>query len=219
MVVVIPARSTSDSEIATAIQELISTYPLCAAVPSLRLVGKEVDFDPTSKEARRYEGAEQVLDVLAQLGYLTKSARPDVGEKVAKYDRSEKSRNEEAIFYDRICLPADRKLVSISKVERVTEFARWRGDGYLTVDFSHVPAPESIWLREPALVRIFEESFLPVSDRIHGNAKLSRVWIREEHPLKGAPHNGVLWALKYDGIHKGYEGGRWGALVFQVSSN
>lgn len=48
-----PAPSTSNAEIASAIQDLIKTYPVCSPLRALRLVGRSaINFDPDASGAR-----------------------------------------------------------------------------------------------------------------------------------------------------------------------
>jgi hypothetical protein len=211
LAVVMPSRSTSSAEIAGAIQELIKTDPICARIPGLRLVGRPVDFD-------RVEGAQEDLDLLVDLGYLTKTAAPDRGKRGFKYERTERGQDTHILGASGFCLPAERVLVSVTHVERKRNAPGYLGpDGYLIVDFTHTLDPNSIWAHEPALAKLMagnQAVLLP--GPLEGRALLSRVWLRSEHPLKGAPHSGALWAVSYDPVHNRWEGGRWGALTLKV---
>jgi hypothetical protein len=223
---VMPSPSTSSAEIASAIQELIKTYPVCSRLPALRLVGRPaVNFDPRSGKVPLEGDAEADLDVLVRLGYLAKTAFPDLGERVFSYDRTERGQDTNIIGTNGFCLPAERVLVSVTSVEREidtrglpelgpvsrTEAARY---GHLVVKFTHTADPNSIWAQEPALIKLVagHRAVLPPGPA-EGRALLSRVWIRGEHPLQGAPDSGVLWALSWDGVHNRFEGGRWGGLT------
>jgi hypothetical protein len=208
--VVTPSRSTSISEVTSAIQELIRTYPVCTIVPPLKLVGRPaVDFERA--EGARFEDAEAQLDALVRLGYLTKTALPDLGKRVFKFDRTERGKDPNSIEYARFCLPAERALVSVTNVKREASIT---GSGTeLVVNFTHVLDPNSIWAQEPALVNLMPGDWVAFQPGpIEGRVRLSRVWMRSEHPLKGAPHSGALWAVSWDGVHNRWEGGRWGAL-------
>jgi hypothetical protein len=216
--VVIPSRSTSNSEVSSAIQELIRTYPVCPIVRPLRLVGlPSVNLDPLSKVGSSYNDAEPVLDVLVRLGYLTKTALPELGNTVFKFERTERGKDTDIIGTDRVCLPAERVLVSVTNVERATKDTGVDWGGYLVVDFTHRLDPQSIWAQEPGLVKLVHGNHPALRPGpIEGRALLSRAWMRSEHPLEGAPHSGALWAVSYDPVHNRWEGGRWGSVNLEL---
>lgn len=224
-IAVMPAPSTSIAEIASAIQDLIKTYPVCSPLRALRLVGRSaINFDPDAMKVP--DDAEADLDVLVRLGYLTKTAFPELGERFFKYERTELGQDQEVIGNSGFCFPAERVLVSVTSVERENETGEWplvgpmtrasgARSGHLVVTFTHTADPNSIWAKEPALIDLVAGTGAAVSPVLaEGRALLSRVWIRNEHPLKGAPDSGELWALSWDPVHHRYEGGRWGAITF-----
>ncbi|GFE84923.1 hypothetical protein GCM10011487_69230 [Steroidobacter agaridevorans] len=209
-IAVTPAPSTTRAEIASAIQDLIKTYPVCYPLRALRLVGQRAaNFDPNAGKVR-YDDAEADLDVLVRLGYLTKTAFPELGEHVFKYDRTERGQDEDIIGTSGFCLPAERVLVSVTSIEREMD------SGRLAVKFTHAADPNSMWVQEPALIKLVGGNrAVLLSGPAEGSARLSRVWIRSEHPLKGAPDSGALWALSWDAVHHRYEGGRWGGVYLR----
>jgi hypothetical protein len=215
LAVVMPSRSTSASEVTSAIQELIKTYPVCVIVRPLRLVGRpSVDFDRA--EGARYEDAEEELDALVRLGYLTKTALPDLGKRVFRFDRTERGKDTNVIQSGSFCLPAERVLVSVTNIRREAKADSF-GTGYLIVDFTHTLDPQSVWAQEPALAKLMPGDWVAFQPGpIEGRALLSRVWMRSEHSLKGAPHSGVLWAVSWDAVHNRWEGGRWGAVSLKL---
>ncbi len=176
-----------------------------------------MNLDPLSKLGSSYNDAEPVLDVLVRLGYLTKTALPDLGNTVFRFDRTERGKDTNIIGTDRVCLPAERVLVSVTNVERATKDTGVFWGGYLVVDFTHRLDPQSIWAQEPGLVKLVHgnhPALLP--GPIKGRALLSRVWMRSEHPLEGAPHSGALWAVSYDPVHNRWERGRWGSVNLEL---
>lgn len=227
MSVLMPGPSTSSEEIASAIRDLIKTYPVCRRLHALRLVGRAVNFDRARGAA--IEGTEEDLDALVRLGYLTKTALPESGERVFKYDRTERGQDTNIIGTSGLCFPADRVLVAVTSVERELNATRRPSlgdpvspeaaarDGYLLVKFTHAADPKSAWVQEPDLVKLVggnRAALLP--GPAEGSARLSRVWIRAEHPLKGAPESGALWALSWDAVHNRYENGRWGGMYMSL---
>lgn len=210
VVVVMPSRSTTSEEIAGAVQALIQTYPVCVPLRSRRLVGRPaVNLNPHSREMSRYEDAEAELDVLVRLGYLTKTALPEQGQRVFKFDRTDRGQDLNIVGSDRFCLPAERLLVAVTKVERE--------EGRLVVAFTQALDPESLWAQQPELVTLFAgDRAVLLAGASEGRAVLSRVWVRGEHPLQGAPHSGALWAVSYDAVHNRWEGGRWGAVTMRL---
>jgi hypothetical protein len=222
---VMPAPSTSSAEIASAIQDLIKTYPVCSRLRALRLVGR-----PAAKlDPHAFDGnAEADLDVLVRLGYLTKTAFPDLGKLVLKYDRTERGQDTNIIGPNGFCFPADRVLVSVTSVEREIDThglpavgpvsrASAARFGHLVVKFTHTADPNSIWAREPGLIKLVAgRRAVLLPGPAEGRALLSRVWIRGEHPLKGAPDSGALWALSRDRVHNRFEGGRWGGITLHL---
>jgi hypothetical protein len=226
LITVMPAPSTSSAEIASAIQDLIKTYPVCARLRALRLVGRPaVDFDALAGKVTLEDNAEAELDVLVRLGYLTKTAFPDVGKRVFKYDRTERGQDTNIIGTAGFCLPAERVLVSVTNVEREIDTggvpmlrpasrATAARHGHLVVEFTHSLDPNSIWAREPAVLKLVAgDRAVLLPGAVAGRALLSRAWVRSEHPLKGAPDSGVLWALSWDGVHNRFEGGRWRGIT------
>jgi hypothetical protein len=213
-IVGMPAPSTSRAEIASAIQDLIKTYPVCSRLRALRLVGQPaLNFDPNAAKVR-YDDAEADLDVLVRLGYLTKTAFPELGKHVFKYDRTERGQDENIIGTSGFCFPAERVLMSVTSVERQGDTETAARPGHLVVKFTHAADPNSIWMQEPGLIDLVAGNPAKVMPGpIQGRAQLSRVWIRGEHPLQGAPESGVLWALSWDPVHNRYEDGRWGGIV------
>jgi hypothetical protein len=218
LVVAMPARSTSNAEVASAVQELIKTYPVCVTVRPLRLIGRPaVNFNAPGSPARHYEDPEEKLDVLVRLGYVEKTAVPDGGEPAFRYALTDRGKDPNIINRDVFCLPAERLLISVTNIERWRKTNAFGQDGYLVVDFTHELDPKSVWTQDAALVKLMggkRTELLP--GPIKGRALLSRVWMRSEHPLKGAPHTGALWAVSYDPVHNRWEGGRWGAVTLET---
>jgi hypothetical protein len=231
LIAVMPAPSTSSEEIASAIQDLIKTYPVCSRLRALRLVGKPaMNFDPSAAKVPFEGDAEADLDVLVRLGYLTKTAFPDLGKRMLKYDRTERGQDTNIIGTTDFCLPAERVLVSVTSVEREIDTdtgglpllgpesrATAARSGHLVVKFTHTADPNSIWTQEPALIKLVAgDRAVLLPGPAEGRALLSRVWIRGEHPLEGAPDSGVLWALSWDSVHNRFEGGRWGGISLSL---
>jgi hypothetical protein len=205
--VVMPSRSTSNSEITNAIQELIKTYPVCVSLRPLRMVGRP----GVSFESPRDDDAMADLDILVHLGYLTKTASPDPDKHGFKFDFTERGKDKNIIESNHFCLPAERVLVSVTNIERAAHVTA------LAVDFTHRLDPKSIWAQEPALVKLMAgDRAVLQPGPIKGRALLSRVWVRGEHSLQGAPDSGALWAVSWDPVHNRFEGGRWGAVSLNL---
>jgi hypothetical protein len=222
-VITMPARSTSESEIAAVIATSIKEYPICTRVFALRLVGKPVDFHEAIEKNFRHQDSEAVLDVLVRAGYLTKVPRLDLGWRVIEYQRTERSQSHDVMSYGRLCVPAERKLIAVTAVERVAK-ASFEHSGHLLIRFTHALDPASIWAKETDLVQLMDgrsPDVTPLSNPrvFDGEAELYRVWIRGKHPLKGAPHNGELHAIKYDGVHYGYVNGTYLGIPFTSSGD
>ena len=87
--VVPPSPSTPKSEISAAIKDLISTYPVCIRVPLFRAVDvRPLNLDPP-RLGLNDEDAELAFDVMVRLGYMTKVPRPDLGDRVVEFKRTQ----------------------------------------------------------------------------------------------------------------------------------
>ena len=108
------------------------------------------------------------------------------------------------------CMPAERKLVQTKNIEHQAEVADSR---YLIVDFIHTEDPTSVWAQNPDLRRLAggEHGQIPPGPLV-GRVLMSRVWLRDKHPLKGAPDSGALWAPQYDHVHNRWIDVRWGGV-------
>lgn len=221
LIVVHPSVSTTETEITAAIQDLISTYPVCVRVRQFRTVDVgPVNLDPAKLKLGE-EDAENAFDVMVRLGYMTKAPRPDLGSRVFEFKRTQLGLDAadlgpgEAIPSATLgsggfCMPASRKLVQIKNIEYQAEVADSR---YLIVDFIHAEDPASVWAQNPDLRRLTggEHGQIP-SGHLVGRVLMSRVWMRDKHPLKGAPDSGALWAPSYDHIHDRWIDIRWGGV-------
>lgn len=224
LIVVHPSRSTTETEITTAIQDLISTYPVCVRVPLFRTVDvRPVNLDPAKLKLDE-EDAENAFDVMVRLGYMMKAPRPDLGNHVFEFKRTQlgmdaaKLRPGESIPSATLgrggfCMPAGRKLVQIKNIEYQAEVADSR---YLIVDFIHTEDAASVWAQNPDLRRLTggEHGQVPPGPLV-GRVLVSRVWMRDKHPLKDAPDSGALWAPSYDHIHDRWIDIRWGGVTLR----
>jgi len=203
-----PSRSTTDAEITAAIQDLISTYPVCIRVPLFRTVdARPVDLDPAKLNLGE-EDAELAFDVMVRFGYMTRTPRPDLGSQFFEFKRTPLVTDSAVVEKGGFCMPARRKLERITNVDRLEKDADSR---YWIVDFVHTQDPESAWARNPDLLQLAggEHGFVP-SSPLNGRVLLQRVWLRDKHPLKGAPESGELWAPNYDYIHNRWNDIHWG---------
>jgi len=221
MIIAAPSPSTPKSEITAAIEDLISTYPVCIDVPLFRAVDvRPVDLDP-AKLSVNDEDSEMAFDVMVRLGYMTKVPRPDLGNRVFEFKRTQLGTDagqrragesaDSAIIGTRgFCMPARRKLVEIKNVEDKTKVAdSW----YLIVDFIHTEDPASVWAQNADLRQLAggERGQVP-SGSLVGRVLLQRVWLRDRHPVRGAPESGELWAPEYDYVHNRWTDIRWGGV-------
>ena len=219
--VVPPSPSTPKSEIRAAIEDLISTYPVCIRVPLFRAVDvRPLNLDPP-RLGLNDEDAELAFDVMVRLGYMTKVPRPDLGDRVFEFKRTQlgddagelragEATNSAIIGSGGFCVPARRKLVEIKNIEDNAKIADSR---YLIVDFIHTEDPASVWAQNPDLRQLAggEHGQVP-SGPLVGRVLLQRVWLRDKHPLQGAPDSGALWAPNYDYVHNRWTDIRWGGV-------
>lgn len=224
MIIAPPSRWTTKTEITAAVEDLISTYPVCINVPLFRAVdARPVDLDP-AKLGLRERDAEPAFDVLVRLGYLTRAPRPDLGNRVFEFKRTQLGIDagqlragesaDSAIMGARgFCMPARRKLVQIKNIERSKVVDSW----LMIVDFIHTEDPASVWAQNPDLRRLAggERGDVP-SGPLVGRVLLQRVWLRDRHPLQGAPQSGALWAPEYDYVHNRMIDVRWGGVVLRT---
>jgi hypothetical protein len=224
MIIAAPSPSTPKSEITAAIEDLISTYPICIDVPLFRAVGvRPVDLDPAKLRVTD-EGSETAFDVMVRLGYMTKVPRPDLGNRVFEFNRTQLGTDagelragestDSAIIGTRgFCMPARRKLVEIKNIEKRTKVVDSR---YLIVDFIHTEDPASVWAQDADLRQLAggEHGQLP-SGPLLGRVLLQRVWLRDRHPVRGAPKSGELWAPEYDYVHNRFTDIRWGGVTLR----
>lgn len=224
----LPSRSTTEAEITAAIQDLISTYPVCIFVPLFRTVDAgPVNLDP-AKLGLRDEHAEVAFDVMVRLGYMTRTPRPDLGARVFEFRRTGLATDaaklgagdttETAIVGSGgFCIPARRILVRIQNIEYPAKDADSTYPRSLTVDFIHTEDPASVWATNPDLLEMAGGAHGKVSSGpLAGRALISRVWLRNKHPLKGAPESGELWAPQYDLAHNRWVDVRWGSVILRA---
>ena len=224
-IIAAPSPSTPKSEITAAIEDLISTYPICIDVPLFRAVDvRPVDLDPAKLRVND-EGSETAFDVMVRLGYMTKVPRPDLGNRVFEFKRTQlgtdagqlrAGESTDSAIIDRggFCMPARRKLVEIKNIENNVEVADSR---YLIVDFIHTEDPASVWAQNVDLRQLAggEHGQVP-SGSLVGRVLLQRVWLRERHPVQGAPESGELWAPEYDYVHNRWTDIRWGGVNLRL---
>jgi hypothetical protein len=221
--VVKPSSSTTETEIASAIQDLISTYPVCVRVPLFRTVDVgPVNLDPAELKLGE-EDAEDAFDAMVRLGYMTKAPRPDLGKRVFEFKRTQlgsdaanrgsgESTSSTILGSGGFCMPAGRKLVRIEKIGHPPE----PDSTYVIVDFIHTEDPASVWAQNPDLRQLAGGEHGRIAPRpLVGRVLMSRVWLRDKHPLKGAPDSGALWAPDYDRIHNRWIDLRWGAVYLR----
>jgi hypothetical protein len=219
IIIVPPSPLTTEAEIAFAIQDLISTYPVCINERLFRTVGvRPVNLDPAKLHIDE-EDAEAAFDVMVRLGYMTKVARPDLGNRVFEFKRTQlgtdaaklragESTDSAIVGSGGFCMPARRKLVEIKGIEDKTSDPDSR---YLIVDFIHTEDPASVWAQNPDLRQLAGGEHGQVSPGpLIGRVLMQRVWLRDKHPLKGAPESGELWAPEYDYAHNRWVDVRWG---------
>lgn len=227
LIVVPPSRSTTETEITAAIQDLISTYPVCVRVPLFRTVDvRPVDLDPAKLKLNE-EDDEEAFDVMVRLGYMTKTPRPDLGGRVFEFKRTPLGSDAKnlgpgdsaapaSLGSGGFCMPAERKLVRITNIDHRAEVA---DSEYWIVDFIHTEDPASVWAQNPDLRRLAGGEQGQTAPRpLVGRVLMSRVWIRDNHPLKNAPDSGALWAPQYDYIHNRWIDIRWGAVNLRPSA-
>lgn len=221
IITVPPSPSTTKAEITAAIQDLINTYPVCIRIPLFRTVdARPVNLDP-AKLTLGEEAAEAAFNVMVRLGYMTKVPRPDLGDHVFEFKRTQlgtdadtlragESTDSAIVGSGGFCMPARRKLVEIKNIEAETKVADSK---YLIVDFIHTEDPASVWAQNPDLRQLTggDRGQLP-SGPLVGRVLLQRVWLRDRHPLKGAPDSGALWAPNYDYVHNRWTDIRWGGV-------
>jgi len=223
IIVVPPSPSTKEAEITAAIQDLISTYPVSIFERLFRNVDvRPVNLDP-AKLSLDDEDAEIAFDVMVRLGFMTKAPRPDLGNRFFEFKRTQlgtdaanlragESTDSAIVGSGGFCMPARRKLVEIKNVEHAKVADSWR----LIVDFIHTEDPASVWAQNPDLRQIAggEHGQVPAGPLV-GRVLLQRVWLRETHPLKGAPESGALWAPQYDYVHNRWIDVRWGGVTLR----
>ena len=221
IVTVVPSPSTTEAEITAAIRDLISTYPVCIHVPLFRNVdARPVNLDP-AKLRLGEEDAETGFNVMVRLGYLTKTPRPDLGARVFEFKRTQlgtdaanlragESTDSAIVGSGGFCIPARRQLVQVTNIDQQAKVA---DSGYWIVDFIHTEDPESVWAQNPDLRQMTggEHGQVPPGP-LNGRVLLQRVWLRDTHPLKGAPNSGALWAPDFDHIHGRWNDVRWGGV-------
>jgi len=220
IIAVPPSPSTPQTEITAAIQDLISTYPVCIHMPLFRAVDvRPVNLDP-AKLRLDEEDAEAAFDVMVRLGYMTKVPRPDLGNHVFEFKRTQlgtdaeklragESTDSAIVGSGGFCMPARRKLVEIKSIDN----SKVADSRYLIVDFIHTEDPASVWAQNPDLRRMAGGEHGQVAPGpLVGRVLMQRVWLRDKHPLKGAPDSGELWAPNYDYIHNRWTDIRWGGV-------
>jgi hypothetical protein len=206
--IVPPSRSTTEAEITAAIQDLISTYPVCIRIPLFKTVDtRPVDLDP-AELGLEDEDAEIAFDVMVRFGYMTRTPRPDLGSRFFEFKRTPLATDPAIVKSGGFCMPARRKLERITNIDRQETEA---DSSYWIVDFVHAQDPESVWAKNPDLRQLAAGEHGSVASRpLNGRVLLQRVWLRDRHPLEGAPESGELWAPSYDHIHNRWNDIHWG---------
>jgi hypothetical protein len=198
-------RDVDRAELFEAVRREVERAPVCLKLPTVWWETRApftVRYGPPQWRGTPIPSdAEAQMDAFVQLGFWSKTPRPDLGENVFQYTFTESGERYyrghpyqgrgEAHF----CPPAERGLV------RITDTEWGDDDGPLLVRFAYAANSMPSWLPTLELQQRYASALPQVGAEGVGVVRLNRVWSRDRDPPERAPRSGRLEPFCYDYVH------------------
>jgi len=205
--------AVSDVDVFAAVDLQVRTAPVCLPIPAAHWETSApftVRFGPTQWHDQAIPAdAEQRLGDFVAMGFWTKEARPELGERVFQFTLTtfgERIYRGHPYRGGEFCPPAERRLLRVNSVERLeAQQPREITIGFyppksLGVRFEWIGTERPSWL--PQAIADRYRPLLPDATTSHlGFQQLFRVWRRDRDSLVNAPQSGALEPFCYDNVH------------------